>query len=839
MHKTICFCLLAACIALTANTRAADVDALLQAMTLDEKLAMLHGQRDPDPALGLNSAGFVQGVPWLGIPDLRLADGPAGIRTDVSATALPAPVALAASFDRELAFRYGDTIGMEGLARNQQVLLSPMVNLVRVPQAGRNFETFGEDPLLAAELVTEEIRGIQGRGMMATVKHFAVNNQEQDRLTIDAKVAERALRELYLPAFEAAVDAGVASIMCAYNQVNGAFSCENPQLLQNILRDAWGFEGWVMTDWWAQHSLGALSKGLNMEMPGYAIPTYNVPVHFEAPLRAALADGSIPSSAVDAAVRPLLVMMDRFGYLDGTRPATVSRTVDNSAVALDTALKGAVLLKNADDVLPLQNSTLDSLLVLGPTAGWTLLGGGGSSRVLPSERDSPLEALRTLSNRADLTWMVGIDPDGSVIPQQALLVPGTTTPGLKQMLPDGSVSEIATLDTSGGAAPSGIGMWYWNAELVAPESGDYELSIQTSGPVASLYLDGERLVLNDVGVLSSASLLPTRGGLRNSSRLVHLNAGQKYQLHAEAWTDNDTPLQMRLAWLTPSQRAQNLDEAVEAAQKVDTVVVFAYVEGTEGGDRATLALPGDQDRFISALATETEARVVVVLNTGAPVTMPWADDVAAILQMWYPGQAGGEATARLLLGLDAPSGKLPVTFPRSEADVPATDTLHYPGVDNVQEYAEGLFIGYRWYDRHNIEPLFPFGHGLSYTSFAYRDLAVEHGNGDSVTLSFTLSNTGSRSGTETPQVYLSHGDDVSVETEVRKLVAFAKVTLAPGESRRVSVQLPARRFAYWNSAADSWQALPGAKLLAVGASSRDLRIEQSFVYSPTTLDQGR
>lgn len=839
MTKLSSLCLLAACIALTSNIHAADVDALLQAMTLDEKLAMLHGQRDPDPSVGLNSAGFVQGVPRLGIPDLRLADGPAGIRTDVSATALPAPVALAASFDRDLAFRYGDIIGMEGLARNQQVLLSPMINLVRVPQAGRNFETFGEDPLLAAELVSEEIRGIQGRGMMATVKHFAANNQEQDRLTIDAKVGERALRELYLPAFEAAVDAGVASLMCAYNQVNGAFACENPQLLNDILRGDWGFEGWVMTDWWAQHSLGALTNGLNMEMPGYDIPTYDVPVYFDAPLREAIGNGHISESAVDTALRPLLVMMDRFGYLDGTMPATVSRDVDNGAVALETALKGAVLLKNTDAVLPLGEAALGKLLVMGPTAGWTLLGGGGSSQVLPSERDSPLEALRSLSKREDLTWMVGIDPDGMVIPQQALLVPGTSTHGLKQMLPDGSVSEIATLDASGGAAQSGIGMWYWHAELVAPESGDYELSIQTSGPVASLWLDGERVILNDVGVLSSASLLPTRGGLRNSSRSVHLNAGQKYQLRIEAWTGTATPLQMRLSWLTPAQRESNLNDAVEAAKHVDTVVVFAYVEGAEGGDRTTLALPGDQNRFITALATETEAKVIVVLNTGAPITMPWADDVAAILQMWYPGQAGGVATARLLLGLDAPSGKLPVTFPRSESDVPTTAPLQYPGVDNAQEYTEGLFIGYRWYDQQNIEPLFPFGHGLSYTSFDYSDPVIAVGEGDAITLSFTLHNRGKRSGTETPQVYLSHGEDVGVETEVRKLVGFAKVTLAPGESQRVSLQLPARHFAYWNTATDSWQVLPGQKKLAVGASSRDLRIEQAFVYSPAARDLGR
>ncbi|MES2604225.1 MAG: glycoside hydrolase family 3 N-terminal domain-containing protein, partial [Pseudomonadota bacterium] len=293
-----------------------DVDALLTQMTLDEKLGLLHGTLDPQPTVGLGSAGYLPGVPRLGIPPVRLADGPAGIRTIATATALPAPVMLAASFDRALAQRYGETIGMEGIARNQHVLLSPMVNLVRVPQAGRNFETFGEDPVLAGALVAAEITGIQNEGMMATVKHFAANNQEKDRLTINAEVDERTLRELYLPAFEEAVRAGVASVMCAYNQVNGAFGCENNYLLNEVLRNDWGFDGFVMTDWWARHSLGALDAGLNMEMPGFTHPEYPVDVSFDAPLRAAVQNGSIAEAKVDTAVRPLLVQMQRFGLLD-------------------------------------------------------------------------------------------------------------------------------------------------------------------------------------------------------------------------------------------------------------------------------------------------------------------------------------------------------------------------------------------------------------------------------------------------------------------------------------------------------------------------------------------
>ncbi|MES2624607.1 MAG: glycoside hydrolase family 3 N-terminal domain-containing protein, partial [Pseudomonadota bacterium] len=376
------------------TSRAADVEQLLEAMTLDEKLAMLHGAHDPEPAIGLESAGYIPPLPRLGIPALRLADGPAGIRTTAPATALPAPVGLAASFDRDLAYRYGETIGMEGLARNQDVLLSPMVNIVRVPQAGRNFETFGEDPLLASEIVTSEILGIQNKGMMATVKHFAVNNQETDRLHINVSTDERTLREIYLPAFEAAVKNGVASVMCAYNQVNGAYACENGSLLLDILRREWGFDGFVMTDWWANHSLSALQNGLNLEMPGFTHDEYEVAVEFAEPLRKAVAEGSISEADVDAAVKPILVMMNRFGLLDGKRPPVASRDADNSAVALETAIKSAVLLKNNNAALPLQENDLGNLLVMGPTATWTLIGGGGSSRVLPLKRDSAVDALR-------------------------------------------------------------------------------------------------------------------------------------------------------------------------------------------------------------------------------------------------------------------------------------------------------------------------------------------------------------------------------------------------------------------------------------------------------------
>lgn len=808
----------------------ADIDQLLAQMTLDEKLSMLHGAEDPDPAIGLDAAGYVPGIPRLGIPPLRLADGPAGIRTQATATALPAPVVLAASFDRTLATNYGKVIGMEGLARNQQVLLSPMVNMVRVPQAGRNFETLGEDPFLAGAMVAAEITGIQSEGLMATVKHYAANNQEQERLTINASIDERTLREIYLPAFEAAVHAGVASVMCAYNQVNNQFGCENHYLLQQVLRKEWGFAGFVMTDWWAMHSLAAVEHGLNLEMPGYTHADYPVLVNFDTPLHTAVQNGSISQAKVDEALRPLLTMMNRFGLLDGKAPATVSRTIDNHATALATALAGAVLLKNDNALLPLARDSANDTLFLGPTAAWTLIGGGGSSRVRPSAHDNALDAFARLGDGRRPLWLAGYDADGTVIPASALRVPGKSQHGMTYSKA-GQSRIVTTLNRVGANAMRSSGMSYWEAELVAPETGIYNLLLQTDGPVASLYQDGKRLLFNDGGVLSDALLMPARTGLRNANLTVKLTAGERFHLHLETWSGDDAPVQVRLAWQTPSQRQQIIAEAVAAARKARAVVVFAHVEGSEGSDRNTLALPGYQDELITALTEQTQARIAVVLSTGAPVTMPWADKVAAILQMWYPGQAGGEATAQLLLGLANPSGKLPVSFPRSEMDTPVIDPLRYPGVDSQQQYSEGLLIGYRWYDTHNIVPLFPFGHGLSYTRFEYSDFVIS-GNGQAVTASFTLRNSGSQTGAEVTQLYLEPGDTGDVSTELRKLVGFDKISLAPGESRRVTITIPERSFAYWNADSHQWQMLPGRKVLAVGSSSRDLRQSSSFVYSP-------
>jgi len=809
--------------------KAVDIAALLRAMTLDEKLSLLYGAQDRS---GLGEAGYIPGVPRLGVPPLRLSDGPAGLRTSLPATALPAPVALAASFDPTLARRFGQILGREGRARQQDVLLAPMVNIVRVPQAGRNFETFSEDPLLSARMVAEEVRGIQGERLIATVKHYAANNYERDRTSSSADVDERTLNEIYLPGFEAAVRAGAGSVMCSYNRVNAVYACDSKELLTDILRNRFGFEGWVMTDWFARHSLGALEAGLDQEMPGQARSGMQ-DVFFSDSLREAVVSGRIPEAAVDRAVGRILGQMNRVGLLDGSIPARPRMDWEASeVVALDVAVAGAVLLRNQDRVLPIKPAELASVVVIGPTARIPLIGGGGSSRVSPMRTVSLLEALqRRTGGDAKVRHVAGIDLDGVPVPTSVLKPAGDTAGHSLQRTTTGGTTQVdAVLDFTGAnALPAGLPRT-WSGTLTAPVTGDYDLKLQTRGGQVSLALDGKRLLATG-GFFGNASLLATADGLENATATVRLEAGVPRSIAVSIGGAGPPfmagpsvePVQVRLAWVTPERRAAFQQEAVDAARTARTAVVLAYDEGTEGADRASLALPGTQDSLIDAVAGANR-RTVVVVHTGSAVRMPWVEHAAAVLQLWYPGQEGGEAAAALLLGEANPGGKLPVTFPRVEADAPTSPPERYPGREGRASYDEGIFVGYRWYDAKEIEPLFPFGHGLSYTTFAYDGLDVRPA-GDGLDVTFRVRNTGRVSGDEVPQVYLGPPSNAAVPMAPKQLVGFARITLAPGEQRSVTVHVDARQLSYWSVEAAAWVRATGERTAFVGASSRDIRLQ--------------
>jgi len=794
------------------------IAALVARMTVPEKFGMLGGT----PGNG-GAAGSLVGVPRLGVPGLDMADGPSGVRADRPATALPAPVALAATFDSAAAVSYGGVLGQEAAALDMEVLLAPMMNLVRTPYAGRNFETLSEDPFLTAELAAPQVSAVQDQGVIATAKHYAANNQEFGRQGVDVRVDERTLRETELAGFEAVVDAGIGAVMCAYNQVNGVQSCDSAELLTGVLRDEWGFDGLVMTDWTAFHGPTSLEAGLDVEMPrptpaftDLARDTDGNGVVDTADLTPSVA------AALDRAVTGVLTAMDEVGLLTDAGP-TPDRAVEaNAEVARQIATEGAVLLTD-DGALPLTDAALADVAVIGPTAQTPLIGGGGSARVVPNTGavDSTVDVLR--SRGAGVTWATGEELDGVVVPGEQLST-GASIDGTYTAPVDQTVT------------------------VTAPTAGWYGFSVQTTGPGVRLDAEGvpgtdpEASTVSRFGA-AGGSLIATADGRTNDTYVVELAAGQPITLTLRCNTtagvagtaacnpSAEQPLELRLAWTTPELRAQRVAEAAQAAADADVAVVFGYNEGTEGEDRTTLSLPGFQDDVIAAVAA-ANPDTVVVLNTGDPVLMPWLDDVRAVLQTWYPGQEGAEATVDLLTGAANPGGKLPVTFPAREDETPVSDPANYPGLSTdddpapeVQTYTEGTDVGYRWYEATGTQPLFAFGHGLSYTSFEYSDLSTRV-RGDGLEVELTVRNTGDVAGTEVPQVYLGAGSAADVPT--LQLAGFSRVTLGPGEEQRVTVEVGERQLSVWDADADEWDRAEGTRPVLVGSASDDVRLTGSI-----------
>lgn len=756
------------------------VEELVRELTLDEKVSLLHGATDPR---SLGEAGYVPGVPRLGIPALRLADGPAGVRVTAHATALPAPVLLASAFDPQLARRYGQVIGHEGRALGQDVLLSPMVNLIRTPYAGRNFETFSEDPLLASDLVAAEIDGIQSEGLVATVKHYAMNNQEKDRMSVDVRIDEQTMRETELRGFEAAVRAGSGAVMAAYNKVDGTFAAENKELLTDILRDQWHFGGWVMSDWGATHSTGpALAAGLDMEMPGGD--------HFGDALAGAVRDGTVPEAQVDRSVRRLLTVLDRFGLLGGAQPARPARdAAKGAAVAREVALAGATLLRNERHTLPL---TGGDIAVIGPTGAVPFVSGGGSAHVVPERAESPLDAIRARARRgrgaAKVTYALGEDVYGKRIPAGSIESGGGGFDTEKQ--------HVAAGDT-----------WTCRGTLTVgkADAGEWTLVIHYSGRTRpKVLLDGTDLfpVLPGPAEFFTGGLTSTApDGLSVRHGTARLTAGRHtLEITAEG---GDQGQVFRLRRMTRATRAADTAEAVRAARAARHVVLFAYEDATEGTDRTTLALPGSQNALIDAV-TRANPRTTVVLNTSSSTSMPWLERTGAVLQMYYPGQEGAAATTGILFGDHDPGGRLTQTFPVDDDHHPvAGDRRRYPGTGGTEVYSEGIHVGYRWYAAKKARPLFPFGHGLSYTTFTYSEPSARwsggsHGQGDGLEVSFSVRNTGRREGVAVPQVYVGPAPGLGLDQATRVLGGYRRLTLRPGERRRVTVTVTRRTLSSWD-----------------------------------------
>jgi beta-glucosidase len=781
-------------------------------MTLADKISMVHGTSGP-------YVGNVAAIASLCIPGLTLEDGPAGVGDGMTGvTQLPAPVAAAATWSGSDTAAYGKVIGAEDAGKGVDVDLGPTINMVRDPRWGRAFESMGEDPELAGQLGASEIQGIQSQGTMAQVKHLAVYNQETNRNTPadDAIVSERTMQEIYLPAFQAAVSkGGAASVMCSYATINGDYACQNPYIETQVLRNQFGFGGFVTSDWGATHStVPSAQAGLDMEMPGDS--------DYGAALQAAVTGGQVPVSTLNTMVSDILTQMFKFGLFDraatGSPGATVT-TPAHQAVAQDVAEQGTVLLKNDGNTLPLSSSA-KSIAVIGADASTSAqTAGGGSAGVTSSGTVTPLQGITSRAGSGvQVNYAEGPAPSGALptVPASAFSGP-LTTQFYNNMTLSGTPVATRTdpnvdFNWNGASPQSGVNTTQWSAKwtgtIVPPATGTYTFSLTSD--------DGSRLFVNGQQVIDN-----WRDQAANTeTATVNLTAGQAASIEVDYYQDGGGS-SVTLGWQPPGQ--DPIAQAAATAKSSDVAVVFASDFESEGSDLTNIDLPGQENQLISAVA-QANPNTIVVLNTGSAVTMPWLNQVKGVLEAWYPGQEDGNAIAAVLFGDVNPSGHLPVTFPKSLADVPASTPAQWPGVNGQVQYSEGVDIGYRWYDAKGIAPLFPFGYGLSYTQFKFSDIKVTPGQTTSrgqVTVSADVTNTGKRAGADVAQLYV--GDPATTGEPPEQLKGFDKVSLQPGQTKQVSFRLSAAQaFSYWDTPANAWAVADGGYKLSIGDSSASL-----------------
>ncbi len=804
------------------------VESILSQMTLEEKVDLLGGADD----------FYIRGIPRLGVPRLRMADGPMGVRNFGPATSMAAGIGLTATWNPALAERVGREIGRDARAKGVHFLLGPGVNIYRAPMNGRNFEYFGEDPFLASRIAVGYIRGVQSQGVSATVKHFMGNNSEFDRHNVDSVVDERTLREIYLPVFEAAVkEAHVGAIMDSYNLTNGAHLTQNRYLNIDVVKKEWGFSGIIMSDWSSTYDgVAAANGGLDLEMPSGAFMN-------RANLLPAIQQGKVSLATVDDKVRRILGLAARFGWLNGEQTDfSVPRYNQRGReVALQAAREGLVLLKNHANLLPLDKTKIKSVAIIGPDAYPAVPVGGGSARVQPFAAVGFLEGLSNyLGTRVPVYYSRGIPTlseiaeatDFSTEPasgQAGLLVEYFDNAEL-QGTPSLTRTE-AHVDVGRGGRqpfPDHTRSDRWTGYYTPQKTGLHEIFLESTGEDGGfyrLYVDGQLLFDNwaiTTAIMNSASLQ-----LQAKPHKIVL------EHHGRA---NWLGTRLKLG-IVPTDSVVRPEAKILAAQ-ADAVIVAAGFDPeteSEGADR-TFYLPPGQSELIREMAAANPNTVVVITAGGGVDMAPWLDQVTAVVQAWYPGQEGGTALAEIVFGDVNPSGRLPVTFERRWEDNPTHDSYYpQPGTNRVV-YKEGVFSGYRGFDHNGTTPLFPFGYGLSYTAFAYGNLSVSKVASTDPTspwqaeVQFDVTNTGKREGAEVAQVYIgSQGSPVP--RPPKELKGFAKVNLRPGETRRVTVRLDHRAFSFYDVTARHWRAVAGSYDILVGRSAAAIELRSQFTLA--------
>ncbi|MFZ6029102.1 MAG: glycoside hydrolase family 3 C-terminal domain-containing protein [Chloroflexota bacterium] len=814
------------------------VDSLLEQMTLQEKIALLSG---------LDTWKTVP-IPRLGIPSIVMTDGPHGVRSDQAGgrpvgptTCFPTGISMGAAWNPELVAEVGGAIAEETRAMDCDIILGPCVNIVREPRGGRNFETYAEDPYLAGKTAIGYINGVQSKKIGTSLKHYAVNNYEIERDRASSNLDERTLREIYLSQFEMAVkETQPWTVMCSYNRINGVYASQHDYLLNEILKEEWGFEGLVVSDWGANHTIfSSVAGGLDLEMPG--------PAKYYKLLNDAVRRWQIDEAAVSEAARRVLRVVLLSGRMDGSVSQGAVNTPEHQALARRLAEEAITLLKNDGGILPIDPAKIKTIAVIGPNAAQAVIEGGGSSHVDPPYRISPLEALQArLGDKVTLLVEQGCDnfDQPPSIPLDWVAMPDGSGPGMHVDVYRDAAGFDGPVESSLDNHRPEFWWWLqpadkpehdhfatrWTGKLIVPTGGNYTFQLRHGGQVRVI-LAGE--IVAD----SAAPNIPTEAGWDTAQGHVTfekaLEAGKSYELCIEYTKypgQNIVSYHLAAAILYKPGEDPRPARAIAAAQKADLVLAFVgYQEGfeSEGWDRPTIELPGGQNELLAAVAA-VNPRTVVVLNAGAPVAMPWVDAVASIVEAYYPGQENGNAVASILLGETNPSGKLPITFPKKIEDNPAFINVSHPGCRAVS-YGEGIFVGYRYYDKKAVEPLFPFGHGLSYTTFEYRSASeVQRASkdaldaGETIAISLTVENTGRVAGQEVVQLYVADPES-SLPRPPKELKGFAKVALQPGERKVVTFELDQRSFAFYDPYQKAWVAETGEYEILFASSSRDVR----------------
>lgn len=792
-------------------------ETLLSSMTQEEKISLLAG----------HDMWHTVAIPRLGIPALKVSDGPNGARggsfSGKPSACFPCGSALAATWDPELVQRVGRALADETRAKGARMLLAPTVNIHRTVLAGRNFECFSEDPFLSARMAAANVRGVQSGRVSVCIKHFVCNDQEHERMTISSELSDRALREIYLPPFEAAVvESGARGVMSAYNRIRGTYACENAPLLRDVLRGEYGFEGVVVSDWFGtQSTTAALEAGLDLEMPGPAR-------HRGDQLKQALEAGEASEEALDAAAGRMLDLLEWTGALDegGPEPEQASDGGEHRPLLREAAAEAAVLLKNEGGLLPLRADKVQKVAWIGPNAELLEPQGGGSAQVGLGEMASPAAALgEALGSAVSILEAPGCDIH-------------RTLPALRRVA---SIEYFEGRELEGealareevqrlhfvwmGVPAKGVSTTFSariHCDYEVPADGRYTIGLMSAGR-SRLYLDGELLVDNWTSQESGSSFFGL--GSKPVDEGIELRAGQTHRIVVEYSSFPAGGLGGLTVGLLPPRPADMQAHAAEVAASADVAVLVLGSNPdweSEGRDRQSFELPGAQRSLVEAVVA-ANPQTVVVLNCGSPVATDWAERVPALLQLWYPGQAGPEALADVLAGRRDPGGRLPTTWPRRLEDDPAF--LHYPGERGEVVYGEGIFVGYRGYEKTRTEPAFCFGHGLSYAEFEFGEVQLSSAKisaAEELEVRVPVHNRSECNGSEVVQVYV-RDLEASVARPEKELKGFVKLKLAPGESSEVLVRLDSRAFSFWDPQQGQWLAEPGRFEILVGRSSGDIR----------------